>query len=122
DTSSFPATSDYDTDVSHQHVYDPSMDTLQMVNQILCMLTQTAYSDVVNKGTYKAQIDEKKCDSGGDNSSSQSGESSGAGAPRPAIWVVSCTRSANDADEVVDFWVQQTNDNGVDQGTSRVHM
>src|SRR5689334_24945620 len=34
----FPSDSDYATDEQHAWVYDPSMDTLGTVNQILCMV------------------------------------------------------------------------------------
>lgn len=105
DTSAFPSDCDYNTDPQRAHVYDPSMDTLRLVNQILCMVSQTGYADLVNQGDYKAQIDEAKCSDGGDSSSSSSdqGQSSGANAGAPNVWTVHSERASNSSDQIVDF-------------------
>lgn len=109
DTSAFPTDCDYNNDPSHGHVYDPSMETLQVVNEILCMLSQTSYTQMVNLENYKAQVDEEKCQQGGDQSSSGSeqGQSSGAGAGAPKIWIVNSHRASNGTDQIVEFWVPQ---------------
>lgn len=114
DTSAFPSDCDYNTDPQRAHVYDPSMDTLRLVNQILCMVSQTGYADLVNQGDYKAQIDEAKCSDGGDSSSSSSdqGQSSGANAGAPNVWTVHSERASNSSDQIVDFWIPQDEDGG----------
>lgn len=114
DPSSFASTADYHTDVQHSRVYDPSMDTLQTVNQILCMISQTGYVDLVNEGLYKAQVDTAKCDSGSDQSSSSSdqGQSSGADAEQPQIWIAQSERASNSSDQIVEFWVPSDDDGG----------
>src|SRR6185436_16200638 len=99
----FPADADYNVDEQHAYVYDPSMETLKTVNQILCMLKQTGYADLVNQGAYLAQIDEKACDNGG--GSSDSGQSSGSNAKQPQLWTVISDRANNSADEIVRCWV-----------------
>ncbi len=106
----FPADADYNTDVQHAWVYDPSMDALGTVNMILCLIKQTGYSELVNEGTYLAQIDEAACDKGSDQSSSGSGQSSGSNAKRPNIWTVHSQRASNSADEIVECWVPNDND------------
>jgi len=106
----FPADADYNVDEQHAYVYDPSMETLKTVNQILCMLKQTGYADLVNQGAYLAQIDEKACDNGG--GSSDSGQSSGSNAKQPQLWTVISDRANNSADEIVRCWVP--NDDGED--------
>jgi hypothetical protein len=112
DTSSFAADCDYNTDPQHANVYDPSMKTLQTVNMILCLLSQTGYADLVNEGDYKAQIDEQKCDNGSDGGSNSSaqGQSSGANAVAPNLWVIHSERASNGSDQIVEFWVPQQDD------------
>jgi hypothetical protein len=101
----FPADSDYSQDEQHAWVYDPSMDTLGTVNQILCMVKQTGYVDLVNEGTYLAQIDEKACEAGSDQSSSGSGQSTGSDAKKPMLWTVNSARASNGSDQIVQCWV-----------------
>jgi hypothetical protein len=107
---SFPAGSDYATDESFQHVFDPSMEAIETVNEILCMITQTAADRMVNYGPYNAQVDESLCDTGSDPSGSSTGQSSGGNAVAPEIWVVDSRRSDNDSPQVVDVWVPNDED------------
>lgn len=114
DPSIFASTADYHTDRQNARVYDPSMDTLATVNQILCMISQTGYVDLVNEGLYKAQVDTAKCDNGSDqgSSSSDQGQSSGANAEQPQIWVAHSERASNSDDQIVEFWVPGDGDDG----------
>lgn len=112
DPSSLPADSDFLTDPQHSNVYDPSMETLATVNNILCMLGQTGYADLLNEGFYKAQIDTQKCDNGSNPGSSSEGESSGSDAEQPQIWIAHSERASNSSDEIVEFWVPGDDDNG----------
>ncbi len=98
-----PPDADYYTDVSRAHVYDPSMESLQSVNGILCLLKQTAYSGLVNEGLYKAQIDEATCDVGGEGESG-TGQSSG-NEQQLSVWVVESTRGSNTSDQTLEFWL-----------------
>lgn len=107
---SFPADADYETDEQHAWVYDPSMEPLQTVNMILCLLKQTGYAALVNEGTYLAQIDENACEQGSDQGSSGTGESSGSNAGQPAIWTVQSERSSNGSSQIVEFWIPNEND------------
>lgn len=50
-----PAT-DYMTDPSQTYVWDESMESLQTVNMILCLMNQTRASQMVNQGAYTALI------------------------------------------------------------------
>lgn len=102
DTSGFSATCDYNTDVSRAHVYDPSMSPLQTVNMILCLVKQTAYSDVVNEGVYKAQIDEISCNQGSGEGST--GQSSGE-QQSFNVWVIENTRATATSNQVCEFWI-----------------
>lgn len=116
DTSGFDAGCDYNTDAQQSYVYDPSMKTLALVNQILCMVSQTGYADLVNEGDYKAQVDEAKCEVGGESgSSSEQGQSSGSNAAAPNVWTVHSARASNGADQIVEFWIPDT-----DQGDTTI--
>ncbi len=118
DPATFPSTSDYKTDVAQSHVYDPSMDPLQTVNMILCLLKQTAYSGLLNQGLYKAQIDELSCNSGGDgDSSSGTGHSSGA-EQSFSVWVIDSSRASRTGAQELEFWIP----GGSQDGEIRVHV
>jgi hypothetical protein len=104
----FPSDSDYATDEQHAWVYDPSMDTLGTVNQILCMVKQTGYAELVNQGLYIAQIDEKACEQG--SGSQGSGQSTGSNAKQPMLWKIRSDRASNASDQIVECWVP--NDDG----------
>lgn len=95
-----PAGSPYFTDVARSNVYDPSMESLETVNTILCLLKQTAYSGLVNESLYKAQIDMAACgdDDGG------TGQSSG-DSQQLSVWVIESSRATNSSDQIVEFWI-----------------
>jgi hypothetical protein len=93
-----PPDSDYATDVSRAYVYDPSMESLETVNMILCLLKQTAYSGLVNEGLYKAQIDQAAC-GGEDGGDSSTGQSSG-NEQQLSVWVIETERASNSSDRV----------------------
>jgi len=103
---SFSSDSDYMTDVARNHVYDPSMEQIATVNSILCYLSQTGASEMVNLGAYNAQINEALCEDGSDPSSSSTGQSSGA-ALDFNLWVVDSVRASRTSPQYVSFWVPQ---------------
>ena len=101
---SFPSTSDYSVDPTFTYVQDRSTDALSNVNSILCMISQTNYASMVNKGPYKALVDQNQC--GGNN-----GSTSG-GAPNYAPWTINVTRDSNSSDEIVQAWVHNVGNGG----------
>lgn len=104
-----PESSDYATDTANTWVYDPSMDALSIVNEILCLTSGTAYSLMVNQGLYNAQIDTAKCQNGGEGGGNQS---SGANQNELSVWVVDSSRASNTSDEVVNFWIPDLDGEG----------
>lgn len=104
------ATTDYATDEAQSYVYDPSMDALQTVNQILCLVAQTAASERVNAGPYIALIDDSQCDS--DSAGTQTSSAGGASSSTPdyAQWVVDVTRANATAPQIAKFWVPSDGD------------
>ncbi|MCC6408866.1 MAG: hypothetical protein IT453_17010 [Planctomycetes bacterium] len=101
-----PSGTDYENDTSKAHVYDPSMQSIETVNGILCMVGQTAADQMVNQGLYVAQVNEDKCGMGSDESSSGEGQSSSQGLASYNLWVVDSTRADNDAQQIVQFWLE----------------
>lgn len=101
----FPADSAYLTDTTRVFVYDPSMQPLDTVNMILCLMAQTRAADLVNTGAYFALVNEDKCEQGQNQSSTNTtGQSSGT-VTELNQWTVEATR-ASDADPmIVHIWV-----------------
>lgn len=100
----FPATSDYATDQANIFIYDPSMESLDTVNSILCQTNMTAYADMVNEGPYIAQVDTALCEKGGNQDASGSGQSEG-GDRGIELFTVNSRRASNGEAQVVHFWV-----------------
>jgi len=100
------ADTDYSTDLTHSYVYDASMESLDSVNMILCLMEQTRATDMVNQGAYIALVNEDKCEKGQNQSSSGStGQSSGGQATEFNSWTILSTRDSNNASQVVKIWV-----------------
>lgn len=103
-SNSFPVGSDYASDDAHTYIYDPSMENLETINSILCQTSMTAYDEMVNLGAYKAQIDVALCETGGNQDSGGSGQSSG-GAGEIEIFTVNSVRPTRTSPQTVHFWV-----------------
>lgn len=95
----FPAGAAYFSAEQNEYVYDPSMDALRIINEILGMARQTAYAEMVNEGPYLAQIDESLLDTGGGDSG-QGGE-----LPEFQLWTARSNRVDNNSVQNVHFWV-----------------
>lgn len=96
--------SDYDQDPVNTYVFDDSMESLGTVNMILCIMEQTAASELVNEGAYIALVNEDKCEQGAQQSS-DTGQSSGANVSEYNTWVVESTRADDASPQVVKMWV-----------------
>ena len=110
----FDPGSDYEQDEASFHVYDPSMEALEQINNILCYIDMTAYDEMLNAGTYLALIDESKCEEGNDDgpAGSDTGQSSGAAAIEPSLWTIRSSREDGASPHIVKVWVQQQEDEG----------
>lgn len=117
-----PTGSAYDVDVAHAHVYDPSMKKIGTVNNILCMVSQTAADALVNDGLYVAQVDEGKCQEGEDQSSSDQGQSTSGGTTTYNLWVVDSSRADNDSPQAVKFWMNTEMGGGAQTGVIQAQM
>ncbi|MDQ1363747.1 MAG: hypothetical protein QG652_1609, partial [Pseudomonadota bacterium] len=96
----------YSTDPANTYVYDASMESLDTVNMILCLMAQTRATDMVNEGAYIALVNENKCEQGENQSSSGStGQSSSGQVTEYNSWVVEATRASDTADQIVKIWI-----------------
>jgi hypothetical protein len=100
------AGSHYETDSANVYVYDESMQALDTVNMILCLMDQTAATSMVNTGGYLALIDEDKCEQGQNQSSSGTqGQSAGGTVTTYNTWTVNSTRATSTSPQIVQMWV-----------------
>ncbi|MDO8519832.1 MAG: hypothetical protein Q7T11_06685 [Deltaproteobacteria bacterium] len=111
-----PTVGDYITDEADIYVYDESMEVLDMVNEILCMVDQTRYTEMVNEGNYTALIDTSLCGRNNDRSGDSSNESSSQ-SQEFEPWTVNSSRANNDSDQIVRFWVSGV---GEDEGFGEI--
>ncbi len=107
-----PTSGAYVTDETQVYTYDESMESLDLVNEILCMIDQTNYGDHVNAGPYVALVDAKRCESRSEDHSSESDDqSSGSdGGMDLERWVLDVTRESNTSPQVAEVWVSGTDE------------
>ncbi len=112
--SDLPANSDYNTDETVIYVEERSADAFNIVNEILCMMGQTRYDLMLNKGDYKAQIDMNQCSSSKDSTSnagqSSQNQSSGSSQPNYETWTVNSSRANNSSPHIVKAWIHEEGD------------
>jgi hypothetical protein len=109
---SFSATSDYNTDKTNVYVQERSAEQFDTINNILCMMGQSKYDAMLNKGDYLALVDQNVCDSTKSNASSagqssQASQSSGANMPSYMKFTVNSSRVDNNSPEIVKVWIHQ---------------
>lgn len=105
-----PADSDYTKDQTFVYVQDRSTEAFKTVNEILCMLSQSKYDVMLNKGDYKALINTNMCkgnDSASNASQSQQGGSSATSAVEYATWTLNSSRADNSTAQIVKAWVHE---------------
>jgi len=110
----FPADSDFNKDQTKIYVNERSAETFEIVNEILCMIGQTKYDEMLNKGTYKAQIDKNQCSSNNDDPSSagenSQNQSSGSTMPKYEMWTINSTRADDNSPQIVKVWIHESSD------------
>lgn len=104
------AGTEYTTDPVRAWVWDASLEPMEMVNEILCYMSQTGATEMVNLGAYTAMIDEEKCKQG-QNTSSDTGQSSGQ-STKLQLWTIESTRASNTDPQLVKLWVPPSNEPG----------
>lgn len=108
DTTGFAASADYNVDPTRTFAYDPSMEPLDTVNMILCLMDQTQASEMVNQGAYIALVNEDACEKGSNQSSgggAQGQSSNGSQVVHLNRWTVLSTRADDTSPMIVKFWL-----------------
>lgn len=104
---------DYTKDPTRTFVWDRSIESLSTVNMILCVMEQTRASDMVNKGAYIALVNNDKCETGKNQSSSgESGQSSSGQSKEFQKWTINSTRTDNSSPMIVKIWIPKENSGG----------
>ena len=107
----FPVDADYYLDAAEAEtwVWDPSMESLSIVNEILCYVQQTAASELVNNGAYIALVNEDKCEEGENQSGASSGGAQSTASSSQSVdyskWTVLSTRQNESSPQIVKIWV-----------------
>ncbi len=96
--SDLTASSDYVNDKVSVYVNERSLESFRSVNEILCMIRQSRYDLMLNKGPYRAQVDKNLCSSNRDSASSagqsSTDQSSGSTMPQYETWTVDSYRTS----------------------------
>jgi hypothetical protein len=107
---SLPADSDYNTDKTNVYVEERSVQSFNTVNEILCMMAQTRYGEMLNQGPYKAQVDANQCrgrDDASAGGAQSANQSSGANMPNYEMWTVDSSRADNTAPHILKVWIHE---------------
>jgi hypothetical protein len=104
---SFSATSDYNTDKTDIWVDERSTEALSSINDILCMVGQTKYDAMLNKGDYIALVDQNQCNSKSSGGGQSQNQSSSANMPNYMNFVMNSSRADNNSPEIVKAWIHQ---------------
>ncbi len=109
DTTVIDSGAAYFSDSAEVFVEEKSVDALNVVNEILCMVGQTGYQDMINLGDYKAMIDITQCGSrdNASNDASSKNQSSGGNMPEYEFWTVNSARQDNSSPHIVKVWVHE---------------
>ncbi|MBT0662892.1 hypothetical protein KI809_01160 [Geobacter pelophilus] len=108
-----PTTAAYYTDKTNVYVDERAADALGTVNEILCMVSQTKYDAMLNKGPYKALVDKKLCssskgDAANSGASSQQQGTSAGEVPDYQTFILDVTRADNNSPQIAQVWVEQS--------------
>ncbi len=106
---------DYSRDNKNSYVYDDSMESMQTVNMILCILDQMRADSMVNKGNYAALINSDKCEQGKNQDSSATTGQSSTQATNLWRWVVNASRADNSSPQIVKAWSENMEMDGPGQ-------
>jgi len=113
--SAMTGTSDYNLDKTQVYVDELSTNSLDTINQILCLIGQTKYDAMLNQGSYLALVDNNQCNSNNSNVSSagQQAQNQSSSANMPDYWnfTLVSSRASNTSDEIVKVWIHQPQSN-----------
>ena len=103
--------SDYHKDQTTVYVNERSAEAFRTINEILCMIGQTRYDAMLNKGNYKVQVDKNLCSSSKDDPSSagqdSQNQSSGSTMPKYEMWKVNSSRVDDYSPQILKAWIHE---------------
>ncbi|MEK6816193.1 MAG: hypothetical protein AABY09_01145, partial [Nanoarchaeota archaeon] len=107
------AGTDWSKDVTQVFVHERSEEAFGTINEILCAIGQTQYDEMVNKGDYKALVDNNQCSQKRDSAESagqeSTNQSSGSTAPDYETWTVNSSRADSNTGtpQIVKVWLHE---------------
>ncbi len=115
-------TTDYQADQTRIWVNDESLGPMQIINEILCMLDQTGYSDptVLNAGPYVVLVNESRCQQQGSDPSN-GGQSTEGTSTTYQEWTVRSSRTDDGSPHEVSFWIDWEEDFGDEPIPARLY-
>lgn len=99
-----PSGTPYFTDPEVVWVEDRTLEAFDVINEVLCMIDLTAYESMLNKGYYKALVDQRKCSSRRDQGGS-SNQSSASTKPNYSMWSMKSERTSNASPQIIETWI-----------------
>lgn len=103
------AGTDYANDLTQTWTYERSEEAFGTINEILCMIGQTQYDEMVNKGTYKTMVDKNQCSTKRDSAEAagqeSTNQSSGSTAPDYETWIVNSYRETDTSPQIIRAWI-----------------
>ncbi|MEO0481648.1 MAG: hypothetical protein AAF196_19425, partial [Planctomycetota bacterium] len=108
-----PVVGDYVTDETRLWVQDESMEPLEIINEILCYVSQCGYDDasLVNAGPFRVLIDSEGCRRGDREVAVGDGQGAQQGAGTDQVeyqeWVVDSRRADENSPQVVSIWFEE---------------
>jgi len=106
-----PAASDYTNDRINVYVEERSAEAFDTINNILCMMGQTKYDVMLNKGAYIALVDNNVCSSNKSDASSAAqdsqNQSSSSNMPDYSTFVVDSYRVDDNSPQYSEIWVHE---------------
>ncbi len=110
-TADISSASDYKADKTQVWVSERSADAFNQINNILCMMAQSKFDEMLNKPDYVALVDQTQCDTSKSDASSAAqdsqNQSSSADMPDYMTFIVNSTRADNNSPEYVNIWIHQ---------------
>ncbi|MBI4126787.1 MAG: hypothetical protein HY465_04760 [Deltaproteobacteria bacterium] len=97
----------YYTDPQDIFVWDPSMEALDLINEILCSFDQTGYAEKVNEGDYVALVNAGLCST---DKSTDSGNESSSETVELEEWTINSSRADDNSDQIVKAWIVEEGD------------
>ena len=106
-----PGGSDYANDKINVYVEERSAEAFDTINNILCMMGQTKYDVMLNKGAYIALVDNNLCSSNKSDASSAAqdsqNQSSSSNMPDYSTFVVDSYRVDDNSPQYGEVWVHE---------------